>query len=254
VQPILFQIGNFSVYSYGAMISLAILIAAVALFREAQREKVNPDHVLEAIIVSALAGLIGSRLLYVALNWHQFSGRWSSILFARFEGLSFYGAFAGGVLAMVFWCRWRKVSFLKLTDLLAPYLALGYAFGRIGCFLNGCCYGKVSDAAWAIAIPAVDSLPRHPAQLYAAFGALLIFAILKLARRYRPFAGFNLITLAALYGTLRFIMEFFRIEPAVWLGLTAAQLFSLGLTVTSLVLLILVFSKGSGKSGKASTR
>ncbi len=250
MHPILFQIGGFSVFSYGAMISLAILIAAIALVREAPREKFNPDHVLESIIVAAAAGLIGSRILYVVLNLDEFSGRWLSIFFARFEGLSFYGAFFGGALALFFWCRWRKVNFLKLADLLSPYLALGYAFGRIGCFLNGCCYGKVSGVSWAFAIPAVDGLSRHPVQLYAGLGALLIFAVLKLFRPIRPFAGFNLICLAALYGMLRFTTEFFRDEPAVWLGLTAAQLFSLSLTVAALVLLILVFSAGSKKSSK----
>lgn len=254
MHPILFQIGGLSIYSYGAMISLGILVAAIALFREAPRERLNPDHVLEAIIVAAAAGLIGSRILYVALNREYFSGQWLTIFFARIEGLSFYGAFFGGAIALVIWSRWRKVKFLKLADLFAPYLALGYAFGRIGCFLNGCCFGKASELPWALALPAVDGLTRHPVQLYAAFGALLIFVILKLLRPIRPFTGFNLIALSALYGMLRFTTEFFRVEPAVWFGLTAAQLFSLGLAVSALVMLILVFSNGSGTSRKVSSR
>lgn len=251
---ILFTIGGINVYSYGFMISLAILVAAIALFREAPRVNLDPDHVLEAVIAAGAAGLIGSRLLYVALNWDYFSSRPLSILFARFEGLSFYGAFAGGLLALVLWSRWRKVNFLKMADLAAPYLALGYAFGRIGCFLNGCCYGRVSDVSWAVVIPAVDNLPRHPVQLYAAFGAVLIFILLKLLRPAHLFTGFNLIALAALYGALRFTTEFFREEPVVWLGLTTAQLFSLGVAVAALVLMIVAFSWGAGRSGKVSAR
>ena len=134
MHPILFQIGEVSIYSYGVMISLALLVAALALFREAPREGINPDHVLEAIIVAAIAGLAGARLLYVALNFSSFSGRLLEIFFARFEGLSFYGAFIGGVLGLLLWVRWRKVDFFKMADLFAPYLALGYAFGRVGCF------------------------------------------------------------------------------------------------------------------------
>lgn len=249
--PILFEIGPVAVYSYGVMISLAILVAALALYREAPREGMNPDLVLEAIIVGAVSGLIGSRLLHVALNWEIYSGRLFTILSARFEGLSFYGAFFGGALALFFWSRRRKVNFFKMADLLAPYFALGYGFGRIGCLLNGCCFGKVSNVFWALPAAMVDNLLRHPVQLYAAAGALLIFIILKLLRKVRPFTGSILLTLAALYGVLRFTTEFFRDEPVVWLGLTVAQLFSLLLAVFSLSIIMLVIflgAKGQSKS------
>ena len=247
MHPILFQVGGISVYSYGAMISLAILIAALALYREAPRNGINPDIVLEGIIVASAAGLIGSRLLYVALNWELFSGRPLTILYERFEGLSYYGAFFGGALALYFWGRWRKVNFFKLADLFAPYLALGYAFGRLGCLLNGCCYGQVSDVPWALPAAMVDNLLRHPVQLYAAAGSLLIFIILKLLRRVRPFAGYTLLTLAAFYGILRFTTEFFREEPSAWLGLTTAQIFSLCLTLVSLGVMIAVMFLGPKK-------
>ncbi len=254
MHPILFQIGGVSVYAYGAMISLAILVAALALFKEAPKEGVNPDHVLEAIIVAAASGLIGSRLLYVALNWHYFSQRLPDILFARFEGLSFYGAFFGGALALLVWGRLRKVNFLKMADLLAPYLALGYAFGRIGCFLNGCCFGRISEVSWALPAAMVDSLLRHPVQLYASMGAVLVFIVLKLLRKVRPFQGFTLLALFALYGVLRFTTEFFRDEAAVWLGLTVAQLFSLGLVLSALVLIFLVMFGDTKNKKRTSTK
>ncbi len=248
---ILFEIGGIQIFSYGAMISLAILVAALALHREAPREGINPDHALEALIVGAISGLIGARLLYAALHWEQFSSRPLTILFARFEGLSFYGAFIGGAVALFFWGRWRKINFFKMADLFAPYLALGYAFGRIGCFLNGCCYGKVSDVPWAMPAALVDDLLRHPVQLYAAAGGVLIFLILKLLRKVRPFAGYNLLALAALYGILRFTTEFFRDEPVVWLGLTLAQLFSFLLTLFALAIMIAAMFWGAkNKRGK----
>ena len=248
--PVLFQIGGISIYSYGVMISLAILVAALALFREAPRDGINPDHVLEAIIVAAITGLIGSRLLYVALNWDLFSDRLLSIFFARYEGLTFYGAFFGGVLGLLVWGWRRKVDFFRMGDLLAPYLALGYAFGRVGCFLNGCCYGKVSDVAWALPAPAADNLLHHPVQLYASLGAIVIFVILKLVRPAKPFNGFLLLALFALYGLLRFTTEFFRDEAIVWIGLTTAQLFSLGLLAASLIMIGAVLSTGSKKKSK----
>ncbi len=248
---ILFHIGSLPVYSYGAMISLAVLIIAILMSRESSRVGISPDHTLEAIIFAVIGGLLGSRILYVLLNWEYYRGRWQDIFFARFEGLTFYGAFLGGVIAVILWCRWRKIDFFKFTDLAAPYFILGYAFGRTGCFLNGCCYGRVSAVPWAVVIPAVDNLPRHPVQLYAAAGALIIFIVLKLFQRYRPYVGFNIIALCAFYGTLRFITEFFREEAILWMGLTLAQLFSLGLTILSLALMLYLFSLQPQKGRKA---
>lgn len=252
--PILFQIGSVQVYSYGMMISLAILISAIALYRESSRAGINPDHILEVVIVASAAGLIGSRILFVVLNWEYFSTRLQDIFFARFEGLSFYGAFFGGALALLLWSRIRKANFLKIADLTAPYLAMGYAFGRIGCFLNGCCYGKATELPWALPAAMSDNLLRHPVQLYAAFGALLIFLILKLLRPLRPFIGFNLIALFGLYGALRFSTEFFRDEAVVFAGLTTAQLFSAVLFILSLIMMIVVFLAGRGSAEAAAKR
>ncbi|MDW7728546.1 MAG: prolipoprotein diacylglyceryl transferase [Bacillota bacterium] len=241
------RIGNFTVHSYGLMIALAILISSILLYREAPREKINPDHVLEAIIVAAFFGLLGSRILYILLNWQYYSGRSILSLLTQYEGLSFYGALFGGVLALYIWSLKRKAGFLKMTDLLAPYLALGYAFGRVGCFLNGCCYGKETSVPWALPIHMGDPVLRHPVPLYAAAGALIIFFILKALRPRRPFVGFILLALFAFYGILRYIVEFFRYGDTVWLSLTAAQLFSLGLVFTILIIFAFYFYNLPGK-------
>jgi len=248
--PELFTIGNLTVYSYGLMIALGVLISALALYREAPGEDLNPDHVLEAVIAAVFFGLIGARLLYVFLNWDYFSANPVEILFAQFAGLSFYGGLFLGVFILYLWSSWRKIGFLKLADLMAPYLPLGYAFARVGCFLNGCCYGRVTDLPWAVPAGMADDLLRHPVQLYAALGAVIIFIILKYLRPKRPFVGFVLLSMFALYGVLRFTTEFFRQEEAAWFGLTAAQNFSLALVLLS-VAAIFVFSGFAGKTGDA---
>lgn len=242
LKPVLVEIGGFTIYSYGFMLSLALLVSSLGLLKQASREGFNPDHVLEAVIAASAAGLIGSRLLYVFLNWELYQGQWIKILYTRSGGLSFYGAFIGGLVALFAWCRFRKLQFLKLTDLMAPYLALGYALGRVGCFLNGCCYGIVSPVPWALPAFTADRFLRHPVQLYASLGGLIIFIILYRIRPKRPFEGFQLIMLALLYGVLRFITEYFREEPEVWLNFTFAQIFSLGLALSSLLLLLVVFA------------
>jgi phosphatidylglycerol---prolipoprotein diacylglyceryl transferase len=238
--PELFRIGSLTVHSYGLMMALGILVSTLALQREAPREGISADHILEAIIVAAFFGLIGSRILYIFLNWQDYSSQPLKLILTQFEGLTFYGALFGGVIALLVWSYWRKIGFLKMADLLAPYLALGYAFGRIGCFLNGCCYGKEATVPWALPINTADPVLRHPVQLYAVFGGLVIYIILKLLRPRRPFVGFVMMALFALYGMLRFTTEFFRHGYEVSLGLTTVQIFSLTLFLLSVVIIALI--------------
>ena len=238
--PELFSIGSLTVHSYGLMMALAILVATLALYREAPREGINPDHILEAVIVAAFFGLIGSRILYIILHWSYYSSQPFVKILTEFEGLTFYGAMFGGVIALLIWCARRKISFMKMADLFAPYLALGYGIGRIGCFLNGCCYGKEADLPWALPINMADPVLRHPVQLYATLGGILIFIILKLLKPRRPFIGFVTLMLFALYGSLRFTTEFFRYGSETAAGFTAAQIFSLSLFVLSAAAIALI--------------
>ncbi len=239
--PDLLRLGGLTIHSYGMLIALALIMSALLLYREAPREKIKSDFLLEALLITVFFSLIGARLFYILLNWNLYGKLPGAILAAPFEGLSLSGALLAGLPALWFWCRRRNVNFLKLLDLFAPYIAFTYACGRIGCFLSGCWFGKASTVAWALPAAAGDPVLRHPVQLYAALGALLIFALLKFIRPHRPFVGFLGIALVALYGVLRFITEFFRHEPILWLGLTTAQLVSLGLILAMIILLVLYF-------------
>lgn len=253
--PVLFRIGNMPVYGYSAMMVLAIIIGVTAAVIEAKREGLNPKLMFEVAAFTIIMGLIGARALYVILNWNFYRTHPQRIFILRFTGLSYYGAFIGGALAAFLWSRWRKQNFGKIADILSQYLILGYAIVRIGCLLSGCCYGKVSGVYWAVVIPRVDNLYRHPVQLYASFGAFLIFLFLKFMHPRRPFDGFNLVALGSLYGLLRFITEFFREEAIVFLGLTKAQLFSLPLCVGSTILMFHLIKRAqapeaAGSKGK----
>ncbi len=245
----LFKVGPISFYGYSTMLILAIIIGVAASALQARREGLNPWLIIECSLVTAVTGLIGARLLYVFLNREFYSIHPERIYLLHLTGLSFYGAFLGGALAVYLWSRLRKQSFVKIADLLSPYLILGYAITRIGCLLSGCCYGKVSGVCWAVVIPRVDNLYRHPVQLYASYGALLIFIFLKAVHSRRPFDGFNLVALGSLYGLLRFTTEFFREADSspVWLGLSLAQLFSLVLSLFSTALLLYLVRTVPGK-------
>lgn len=239
MRPTLFKIGSLPVYAYSAMMVLALGVGLTAALLQARRQGLSPRSVLESSLLAVAVGLAGARLLYVVLNRDFYSIHPERIFLLRFTGLSFYGAFLGGALAVYLWSRLRRQNFGVIADLLTPYLILGYAITRIGCLLSGCCYGKVSGVYWAVVIPRVDHLYRHPVQLYASLGALLIFFILKAAHPRRPDDGFSLVLAGALYGLLRFITEFFREADSspVWLGLSLAQLFSLFLILISTALM-----------------
>jgi phosphatidylglycerol:prolipoprotein diacylglycerol transferase len=235
--PDLLQVGNLTIHSFGVMLVLAVIISVFLLYREAPGANINQDLLLEAVVFTIFFGLLGARLLYIAFNWIFFSEGFPVSLFSRFEGLSFFGGLIAGILTLYLWSRKRKISFLKLGDLLAPYLMLGYAIGRIGCFLNGCCYGIETSVPWALPARIGETALRHPVQIYAALGALLIFFALKKARLKRPFIGFILFAMIALYSLLRFLTDFFRFGQPAWLGLSAAQLVSLCLILVTAGLL-----------------
>jgi phosphatidylglycerol:prolipoprotein diacylglycerol transferase len=175
--------------------------------------------------------VVGSRLLYVALNWPSFrSHPWQA--FAIWQGgLVFYGGLIGALVSGFIVMRLKKMSYLKAADAIAPALAVGHALGRVGCFGVGCCWGKPTSVAWGAEFPplsiafgdlvslgrlsaeASHTMPLHPVQLYEAIGEILIFVALIAAGRKKRFAGVSILFYLIAYGSLRFITEIFRGDP-----------------------------------------
>ena len=164
-----------------------------------------------------LFALLGSRIAFVILNWELYAaGPWWKVLAFREGGLTFLGGLILAMLGGIVYCYKKKINFLTYLDFFAPFIALGYAITRIGCFLRGCCYGHVTSLPWGVVFPAVDGLPRHPTQLYACGSALIIFLLLRLLKRYSFFDGFVFVLFMIFYGIYRFIVEFYRIsEPSI---------------------------------------
>lgn len=178
-------------------------------------------------------------------------------------GLTYYGGFILAVATAWFLAHRWKWSFLKLSDMAAPIIALGLAFGRMGCFLAGCCFGKVTDVPWAIRFPQYSdawkrhrdlyhdalvaqhdeigewlSLPVHPTQLYELFGSLAIFAFLWFTRKHTSFSGQKIAILLIAYGILRFIIEFWRDDDRGGVLLSTSQWISIPLCIIGVVLII----------------
>jgi len=186
-------------------------------------------------ILLIFTGAVGARLLHAFLNWELYMQFPEIFFFPRFANVSSFGAIAAGFLTVYLWCLWRKRNFLIMLDMFAFYSGIGYGIIRIGCFLTGCCYGKVTDLPWGVVMQAVDNQPRHPVQLYASLGVLIFFFIMRWVRRKSPYPGFLMLSILGSYGILRFTTEFFRAEPEFWLGLSKAQFVAIGLMIFAAV-------------------
>lgn len=229
--PRLIQLGPFTLYSFGLMVILGFG-AGIALAGRLARERSLPEEAfLDGGFAILLSSIVGARLLFVLLNWHVFAAHLLDIGAVWQGGMSFHGGVAGGVLAAALYLRARRLPLLPMADAAAPGLALGYAIGRVGCFLNGCCYGGPTDLPWGVAFPNVpDGLRHHPTQLYATVLNLGLMALLVRLYRRPHHLGQVMAAYVAGYSTYRFAIESLRkgyTADVLAFGLTQAQVFSL---------------------------
>jgi phosphatidylglycerol:prolipoprotein diacylglycerol transferase len=225
--PVLLRFGNIAIYSYGVMLALAFAIGVFGLSSEARKVGLNEDKMLEMAIWIMVAALVGSRVLYILIELPVYLADPLSVFAVRSGGLSFHGGLAGGILAGLIYARRHKLSQGVVADLVAPYLALGYAIVRIGCLLNGCCFGRPTGVPWALPAAYFDSTPRHPTQLYAFLAALLIFFFLLYRRHKIRFNGQLFLEFIVLYSIYRFFIEFYRDATLLVGFLTLGQVASI---------------------------
>jgi phosphatidylglycerol:prolipoprotein diacylglycerol transferase len=241
--------------SYGVFLALAFAAGFAYAVWHARFFARSTDDVVDVTLMLTLSSIAGARVLYILL----FPQRFPTILSwfdLRNGGLVFFGGFLGALLGVTLLVWKRSMSVRDWVDLLAPAVATGQCLGRIGCFLNGCCYGRPTEQAWGLVFPGLgDHLPRHPTQLYeAAFHALLVLFLTFLLRRReppapaptgpqpRPFRGLigGLYLLA--YGTFRFMVEFLRDDERGGFFLSRqfsiSQVIALGLLIGGVLWLI----------------
>ena len=220
MHPILLKLGPLTLYTYGAMMVLAFVtstwLAAQAARRLPLAERaISAEQIADFSCVALLGGILGGRLFYILLRWKLFARAPQEMPAIWHGGLVWYGGFLGGVAAGRLYARAKGLSFLRVLDHFIPFLALGHAIGRIGCFLNGCCYGK-------------PNVP--PPQLLESAGLFALFALLRWLQRgsVRRYPGRLFGVYLSLYAVLRVGIEFLRGDQSVlWAGLTLQQLISL---------------------------
>lgn len=232
MQPEL-DIGPLTLQTFGICFAVAFLLAGGLVARRLREIGESPDWSYELIFCALVGGLIGARVDFLIQNWSEVSDDLLGSVFSG-SGLVWLGGVIGGALGVVLWARWRGFLGLRLLDLCAPGLALGYAVGRIGCQLSGDGdYGTPSDLPWAMSYPD-GTVPTdeqvHPTPVYEALAMGLAALLLwRLRDRYRPGVLFAIYLVIA--GVERFLVEFIRLNDSVALGLTLPQLISIGMAL-----------------------
>ena len=258
MHAILLQFGPVTLRSFGLLMALGFAAAWYAAVRLARGTHRNADYLSALVVWMMLAGVAGARLAYVAEHWRaEFAAHPSAIVRIDQGGLMFYGGVAGAALALLLFARWRCERPLDLADLMLAVLPLGHALGRIGCFLNGCCHGRVSHGAMAVVFPArspawyaqcdagllspdaAQALPVVPTQLFEAAANLLLFALLFRLHRRASGRQPGLVTAAYLlvYPVIRFTIEPLRGDARMQIGiLSIGQVASIALFAVGLLL------------------
>ncbi len=216
--PVLFHVGTFAVHTYGVLLMLAFLAALARTYQSAKRLKdptIPPDNILDAGIWMIVIGTVGARLLFVLVDWDSYrhAPNFPLNTFQVWQGgLSFHGGLFGGIGALIGYCLIKRMSILKVADLFAPSVMIAYVIGRIGCLLNGCCYGAPTRMPWGIRFhdDGILTPPSHPTQLYASLLSLVFFAGLVWLERRRTFYGQVACWYILLAATERFLMEIWR--------------------------------------------
>lgn len=245
MRQVLFTIpvfGGLKVFGYGSMMVLALLGSTWMAVWRARREKLDPEIILDMAFWLFLFGIVGARLFYCFQYWGRGINSWLDVVQYWKGGLVYYGGILGGTIAFFMYRHFRPFPLRPYLDTMAPAIMVGTLFGRLGCFLNGCCYGDPCNFPWAVSFPkpsppwefevarglippeATHSLPLHPTQLYSALDSLVILILLLAFYPLRRRDGEVLGLLMVVYPITRFLIEYLRNDEGVFFaGLTISQ-------------------------------
>lgn len=226
MHPVVFQIGKVVIHSYGLMLALSFFLGIVLASWRAKRNGLDPNVISDVGLWVILSAIIGSRLYYVILNFDEFQHNLLSIFWPVQEdscgigGLVMYGGLIGVIVAALLYFKLKKIPFLPYADAAAPAFAFGIFLTRIGCFLNGCCFGEATTSSIGVCFPnispagyfqaAQNATKLYPSQLFLSAGGLIIGVILLIVGRKVIFPGFLFYLSIILYAILRFLVDFSR--------------------------------------------
>jgi len=224
VHPNLFKIGPLEIHSYGLMLAISFLLGILFAMHRAKKQNVEPDRIMDLSVVIVISAILGARFLYVIFHLEEFKGHWLDMINPfqssgqiGIAGLTMLGGVLAALIFGILYMKLKKLPVLKITDIIAPSLGLGIFITRIGCFLNGCCYGTPTDSSFGMIFSPEGAagyhfpdIPIHPTQLYSSFYGLVIFVLLLVLERWKKFDGYLLYIFFILYGISRFVVDFYR--------------------------------------------
>jgi phosphatidylglycerol:prolipoprotein diacylglycerol transferase len=245
--PVVFRLGPLTVYSYGVMLAIGFLIGFFLSIRRARMEGIATTKITNLLFIVLISGLIGARILFILINLEHYLARPLETVMLHRGGFAFFGGLALAFPIGFIYIRKVGLNPWATFDLIIPYVALGQSIARIGCFLNGCCYGTPTNLPWAVSFPPLSAAyasfgatPLHPAQLYQAAANFAIFLLcLRLYSRKR-YDGEIFLVYLLLYSLSRFFIEFLRGDSiSLGIGIGIGQIAALLIFVPAFILTII---------------
>ena len=251
VSKIAFTIFGISVYKYAVCIVLGIVLALVLSKIAKQKFDIEYNDVLVCTVLGIIFGTIGARLYYVMFNLSYYSQNVSEIFDFRNGGLAIYGGLIFGAIAILVYCKIRKINVLNLFDYVVPYVAIAQCIGRLGNFFNVEAYGAETTSILRMGMRTVEGyMEVHPVFFYELVATLIIFIILKLLQNHRKFEGQIFALYCLLYSGIRFFLEGIRADSLMLFNFRASQVLSLVIFVCSIVYIVIKTKKDSKAENK----
>jgi phosphatidylglycerol:prolipoprotein diacylglycerol transferase len=213
--PVLFESAGFRIYSYGILMAIGFIAGVFFSRWQGEREGMDPDLFLDIGFWLIFSGILGARLLYILTNLPDYSDNPAEIFKFWKGGLVFYGGVFCAVCAVILFTNRKHIGFFRVGDIFMIGVAIGEGFGRIGCFLAGCCYGLPTSLPWAVTFTdpaslAILGIPVHPTQLYSAALAFTLAGVLFWSHSRKRFDGQTFFLFFLLYSAERFFIEYLR--------------------------------------------
>ncbi|MCX6356387.1 MAG: prolipoprotein diacylglyceryl transferase [Candidatus Aureabacteria bacterium] len=275
MHQILFSLGPVTIYSYGLCVALGFLLGMMNAARRARRYGWSAETIYDTCLCAIIAAIVGARILYILDNPGEFAGSPLDYFMVWKGGLVYYGGVIGAVIAGALYLKLKGRGVLEGFDIIIPSVALGHAIGRVGCFLNGCCFGRISSLPWAVRFPPESpaylyqlcetgqiqpgsawSLPVHPTQLYEALLEFMICGFLASLFWRKRFHGQIFFLYFVIYGTCRFAVETMRADYPVLIGvcgfgINLPQVMSVLMMIAASVVLLWMRRRAGGRGRDA---